>query len=118
MIDKHTREMSSRMGYWKLRIRTMEWANNERVSLLDVDGFGKATIRALHSQGLTGARLIMETPTDEILDLMRYEEIFQHKPVAARRIVEEWKEKIRRASRERSDEPLPPGWEPPSDTDN
>lgn len=100
----------NRMGYYRMLIRATEWAARERISLLDIAGFGPGTMRILYESGLNTASKLMVTPTLEIIQQLVSFDGFPKKEAKARRMVEDWKALIRDAWRNQIDEPLPPDW--------
>lgn len=103
----------NRMGYYRMLIRATEWAARERISLLDIAGFGPGTMRILYESGLDTASKLMVTPTQEIIRQLAPFDGFPKKEVKARRMVEGWKTLIRDAWLHQIDEPLPPDWGSP-----
>jgi len=57
--------------YWILRIRIHEWAEHQLVSLLDIPGVGKGTIRALWKVGVTTARMLIDADPEELARQLR-----------------------------------------------
>jgi len=105
-------EMAVRMGYFRLRVRTHEWAERQRVSLLDVDGIGKAYLRMLYACDLSTADRIMATPAAEIVARLSHYASFPQTPDKARRTVLAWKIDICARWAVRTGESLPVLWLP------
>ena len=95
-----------------MRVRTLEFAEQQRVSLLDVRGIGIATLRWLYRVEVCTADQIMQTPTDEIINRVSDSNPFPSDPHHARVQVEIWKRGIRTRWREVVDEPFPSHWLP------
>lgn len=58
-------------NYWTLRIRTHEWAEHQLVSLLEINGVGKATVRALWRSGVTTAAILREADAEALARQLR-----------------------------------------------
>ncbi len=101
---------SIRMGYFKVRIRTHEWAEGERVSLLDVKSISKARMNLLFKEKYSTATRIMAAPIDEMVERLAQHDPFFHDPAKTREIIEDWKLQIRKLWQEKTGEPLPDGW--------
>lgn len=106
------RDGLQRKNDYLMRVRTLEFAEQQRVGLLDANGIGVATLRWLHSVGLRTADQIMQTPTDEIINRIADSNPFPSDPRHARVQVEIWKRGIRTRWREVVDEPFPSHWLP------
>ncbi|MCB9865704.1 MAG: helix-hairpin-helix domain-containing protein [Phycisphaerales bacterium] len=104
-------EMAVRMGYFRLRVRTHEWAERQRVSLLDVDGIGKAYLRMLYACDLSTADRIMATPTGEIVARLSHYPNFPQTPDKAQRTVLAWKRHLVELWRAHVGETLPESWQ-------
>lgn len=100
-----------RMGYFKVRIRTHEFAEHERVSLLDVKGIGKNRMNLLYKYKYSTASRIMTTPIDELVEhLSPYVPPFPRDPDKTRELIEDWRAQIRQLWLTKTGEPLPAGW--------
>ena len=103
-------EVAVRTGYFRLRVRTHEWAERQRVSLLDVRGLGKVYLRMLYACGLSTADEIMSTPTAEIVARLAPHANFPKSPTAAAQTLLGWKAQILALWQAKSADPPPPGW--------
>lgn len=100
-----------RVGYFKVRIRTHEFAEHERVSLHDVKGIGKPRMNLLYKYKYSTASRIMANPIDEMVErLSPYEPPFFQDPQKTRQLIEDWREQIRQLWLANTGEPSPPGW--------
>ena len=101
-----------RMGYFRVRIRTHEWVERQRVSLLDVKRIGKVRMNLLYKHKLSTASKIMETPIEQIVAcLCEDENAPKNDPEPAlRKMVEDWRQQIRGLWRSDVGEPLPTEW--------
>jgi len=99
-----------RMGYFRVRIRTHEWAEGECVSLLNVKGIGKARMNLLWQEGFNTASRIMETPTGELVERLAPHDSFFRNEAKTRKLIEHWRAQIRELWREKTNEPIPRDW--------
>lgn len=102
-----------RMGYYKMRRRTDDWVRGDRLSLVEVPGFGWKTVRALRKAGIESVDAIMTMPT-EALARQIGESDMPCKPIPRKLAptIEKWRRNIRRAWQERIGEPFPESWLP------
>jgi len=70
-----------------MRVRTHEWAERQRVSLLHVRGLGKAYLRVLYRENLSTAVRILAATSAEIARRMRQLASFARDEEAAVRLV-------------------------------
>lgn len=103
-------DWEQRRSYYRMRVRTLELGEQQRVSLLDVKGIGVATLRWLYRVELRTADQIMQTPTDEIIDRITDSNPLPSDPRHARVQVAIWRGGIRERWREVTDEPFPSSW--------
>jgi hypothetical protein len=103
-------DMAVRLGYFGLRVRTHEWAQRQRVSLLDVHGLGKTYLRVLYDEGLSTASRIMAAPSVAIARRLRQLANFPQDSDAGVRLVEDWKCQIVKLWRTKTGEPPPRHW--------
>ncbi|MCA9249735.1 MAG: hypothetical protein R3E58_09525 [Phycisphaerae bacterium] len=99
-----------RMGYFKVRVRTREWAEGERVSLLDVKTISKARMNLLFKEKYYTASRIMTAPIDEMVERLAPHDPFFHDPDKTREILEDWRSQIRQLWKDKTGEPLPDAW--------
>jgi hypothetical protein len=57
--------------YWRLRIRTHEWAEHQLVSFLDIPNMGRGVIRALWKVGVTTAQALIAANPEELVERLR-----------------------------------------------
>jgi hypothetical protein len=76
--------------YWIMRIRTQEWAEHQTVSLLDITGVGRATIKALWGVGVTTAKMLIDANPEELARQLQARGIPQCRPEDAPDIVRGW----------------------------
>ena len=110
------RDGLQRKNDYLMRVRTLEFAEQQRVGLLDVNGIGVATLRWLHSVGLRTADQIMQASTDEIIGRISESSPFPSDPRHAGVQVAIWRRGIRMLWRETVDEPFPSNWLPEEPT--
>lgn len=99
-----------RMGYFKVRIRTHEWAEGERVSLLDVKGISKARMNLLYKERYSTATRIMSASINEMVERLSPHDPFFRDAVKTRELIEDWRSQIRRLWREKVSTALPEAW--------
>jgi hypothetical protein len=99
-----------RMGYFKVRIRTHEWAEGERVSLLDVKGISKARMNLLFKEKYFTATRIMTAPITEMVERLAPHDPFFFDPEKTREIIEDWRFQIRQLWLDKTGQPLPVDW--------
>lgn len=103
--------MAFRLGYFRMRVRAHEWAERQRVSLLDVRGLGKAYLRVLYREKLSTAARIMTTSSPAIARRMRQLASFPQDSESGVKLINDWKRQIIELWRNQTSDPLPPGWE-------
>jgi hypothetical protein len=100
-----------RMGYFKVRVRTHEWAEGEPVSLLDIQGIGKTRMNLLYKQGFSTASRIMRAPVDDLVARLSVYDAFYRDPVRTRALIEDWRTQIGQRWRSKTGPPLPADWQ-------
>ncbi len=100
-----------RMGYFKIRIRTHEWAEGEKVSLLDVKGISKARMNLLFKEKYFTATRIMTASIDEMVERLAPHDPFFRDPEKTRELIRDWRSQICRLWLDKIGEPLPNGWQ-------
>jgi hypothetical protein len=99
-----------RLGYFRMRVRTHEWAQQQRVSLLDVRGLGKAYLRVLYREGLSTASAVMATPSAAIARRLRQLANFPQAQDAGVALIDDWKRQLIELWHQNTDAPLPQHW--------
>ncbi len=92
-------------NYGRVRQRIIEWAERQQVSLLDIDGIGHATRRALRKAGFEVASQLMNADAQDVVNAL---EPYHIPPCSDRdkavAIVRGWQEEMRRRWSERERE--------------
>ncbi len=104
-------QLAGVMRYFQVRVRTHEWAERQRVSLLDVPHLNKHHLRMLYAAELSTADRIMATPVPSLVDRLSSAEQFPRDRAAAETLVRGWREHLIRLWRQKTDDaPLPDIW--------
>ncbi len=87
--------------YWRLRIRTHEWAEHQLVSFLDIPNMGKGVIRALWKVGVTTAQALIADNPEELVEQLRPYGIPSCRPDKAPGMIRRWQEEAKRRWKEK-----------------
>ena len=108
LAQKHMRESrhetwdDNHPAYWKMRSRTHEWCEHQLVSLWDVPGIGKGTIRALISVGVSTAQELMAADVNDLAAKLRPWNIPPCPIDKAPQVIREWQRATEKLWKSRS----------------
>ncbi len=101
---------------WEIRrhrfatfVRAHEFAERQIVSLFEIDGVARATIRTLHRIGVDTADKMLATPTEEIVEKLIPYQLPPGNVERKCKRVELWKKQIRQLKESRDKKPMNEG---------
>lgn len=81
-------------NYYRLRQRTMDWAQHQFVSLLELEGVGRMTLKALHKIGIETATDLLHADAEDVANRLLPYNIPPCQHRTRLRIVREWQQAI------------------------